>query len=246
MIENISSIKAICSIISSTSGKPLTSYGIMYSGAFWEVSTLKKVLSCSNYSGPLWALLSAVNLNNKIGNFFRKTIDVRQGCIISPILFNLFRERIMQITLQDHVSTICISGRQICNLRLADDINLIGGSNAELQYLTSKLVDSAGAYGLEVSSVKSKIMVNSRKDIAANITMNRETLKQDDKFKYLGASLSKDSTCTAEVRIRIARATTSTGSPQKIWRSIISFKSKYKLYYSLVLSNLLYGCETCN
>ena len=81
---------------------------------------------------------SAVNLNNKIGNFFRKTIDVRQGCIISPILFNLFRERIMQITLQDHVPTISISGRQICNLRLADDINLMGGSNAELQYLTSK------------------------------------------------------------------------------------------------------------
>ena len=97
---------------------------------------------------------------------------------------------------------------------------------------------------MEVSSVKSKIMVNSRKNIAANITMNGETLKQNtiniqnDNLKYLGASLYKDSTRTAEVCIRIAMATASMASPQKIWRSNISFKTKNKLYYSLVLSNL--------
>ena len=125
-----------------------------------------------------------------------------------------------------------------------DDIDLTGGSHAELQDLTSKLVDSAGAFGMEGSSEKSKIMINSRKDIAANITMNEEPLEQVDNFKYLGASLSKDGTCTAEVRIRIARATASMTSPRKIWRSNISFKTKFKLYYSLVLSNLLYGCET--
>ena len=125
-----------------------------------------------------------------------------------------------------------------------DDIDLTGGSHAELQDLTSELVDSAGAFGMEVSS---KIMVNSRKDIAANITMNEEPLEQVDNFKYLGASLSKDGICTAEVLILIARATASMASPpQKIWRGNISFKTKYKLYYSLVLSNFLYGCETCN
>ena len=125
-----------------------------------------------------------------------------------------------------------------------DDIDLTGGSHAELQDLTSKLVDSAGAFGMEGSSEKSKIMINSRKDIAANITMNEEPLEQVDNFKYLGASLSKDGTCTAEVRIRIARATASMASLQKIWRSNTSFKTKYKLNHSLVLSTLLYGCET--
>ena len=45
--------------------------------------------------------------------------------------------------------------------------------------------------------------------------MNGETLKQNDNSKYLGASLSKDSTCTAEVRIHIARATASMASPPK-------------------------------
>ena len=125
-----------------------------------------------------------------------------------------------------------------------DDIDLTGGSHAELQDLTSKLVDSAGAFGMEGSSEKSKIMINSRKDIAANITMNEEPLEQVDNFKYLGASLSKDGICTAEVLILIARATASMASLQKIWRSNTSFKTKYKLYHSLVLSTLLYGCET--
>ena len=74
--------------------------------------------------------------------------------------------------------------------------------------------------------------------------MNGETLEQVDNFKFLEASLSKDGTCTAEVRFRIARATASMTSLQKIWRSNISFKTKYKLYHSIVLSTLHYGCET--
>ena len=68
-----------------------------------------------------------------IGNFFLTTIGVRQGYILSPVSFNLFLERIMQITFQDHVPTISIGGRPICNLRFADDIDLMGGSNGELQ-----------------------------------------------------------------------------------------------------------------
>ena len=61
---------------------------------------------------------STVLLNNQLGEFFQMTIGVRQGCILSPTLFNLFLERIMQETLHDHNATTSISGRPICNLHL--------------------------------------------------------------------------------------------------------------------------------
>ena len=186
---------------------------------------------------------SAVLLNNQLGEFFRTTVGVRQGCLISPVLFNLFLERIMQETLQDHQTSISIGGRPLCNLRFADDIDLMGGTNGELQDLTNKLVDRAGAYGMEVSTEKSKVMVNSTNTISANITMNGETLEEVSSFKYLGATLYKDGTCTGEIRIRIAQATAAMARLNRIWKSSISFNTKYRLYRSLVVSILLYGCE---
>jgi len=62
------------------------------------------------------------------------------------------------------------------------------------------------AYSREVSTDKSKIMTNSTNNINAGISMNGQKLVEVTSFNYLGATLSKDGTCSAEVRIRIASA----------------------------------------
>ena len=78
---------------------------------------------------------------------------------------------------------------------------------------------------MEVSTEKSKIMTNSTNNISANISMNGQKLEEVTIFKYLGATLCKDSTCSAEVRIRIASAMVRLN---KIWRcNTISFVSKF-------------------
>ena len=63
------------------------------------------------------------------------------------------------------------------------------GSNGELQDLTNRLVDEAKAYGVEVSTEKSKIMINIMNNISADICMNGQKLGEVTTFKYLGASL---------------------------------------------------------
>ena len=68
----------------------------------------------------------------------------------------------MQETLQDHHTSISICG----------DVDLMGGSNGELQDLTNTLVDRATAYGMEVSTERSKIMSNSTNNISADMSMN--------------------------------------------------------------------------
>ena len=72
--------------------------------------------------------------------------------------------------------------------------------------LFTRLVDNSTAYGLEVSIEKRKIMTNSTNDISADISMNGRKLQEVISFKYLGATLCKDGTCSAEVLIRIASA----------------------------------------
>ena len=51
---------------------------------------------------------SAVLLNSQLGEFFKTTVGVCQGCLLSLILFNLFLEKIMQETLHDHHTSISI------------------------------------------------------------------------------------------------------------------------------------------
>ena len=66
---------------------------------------------------------SAVYYNGSTGDWFRTTVGVRQGCPLSPTLFNLFLERIMTDALQEHEGTVSIGGRTVTNLRFADDID---------------------------------------------------------------------------------------------------------------------------
>ena len=103
----------------------------------------------------------------------------------------------MQKTLHDHHTSISTGGRLICKVRFADDIDLMGGSNDELQDLANRLVDRSTAYGMEVSTEKSKIMTSSTNNISADIIMNGLKLGEVTGFKYLGAILCKDGTCLA-------------------------------------------------
>ena len=101
----------------------------------------------------------------------------------------------MQETIHDHTTTISIGGRPICNLCFTDNINLMAGSNSELEELTNKCVATAGAYGMEVGTVKSKVMVNSTNNTSVSIIMDSKKLEEVSSFKYFRATLTKDGTC---------------------------------------------------
>ena len=70
---------------------------------------------------------SAVCHDNNIGEWFRTTIGMRHGCLLSPTLFNIFLERIMADTFEDHEGTVNVGGRTITNLRFAHDIDGLAG-----------------------------------------------------------------------------------------------------------------------
>ena len=82
-------------------------------------------------------------------------------------------------------------------------------------------------------------------NISADISMNSHELEEATSFMYLGATLCKDVTYSAEVRIRIALPMEAMARLNRVWRcNTGSLTSKFRLHKSIVTSILLYGCET--
>ena len=129
----------------------------------------------------------AVLLNSSIEDWFRTTVGVRQGCLLSPTLFNIFLERIIADALGDHEGTISIGGRTISNLRFADDIDGLAGEEEELAKLVKRLDKAFTAYGMEISAEKTKLMTNNTSGINTEIKVNGQKLETITSFEYLGA-----------------------------------------------------------
>ena len=84
---------------------------------------------------------------------------VRQGCILSPCLFNLYAEYIIRNAgLEETQAGIKIAGRNISNLRYADDSSLMAESEEELQSLLMK--EESEKVGLKLNIQKTKIMAS--------------------------------------------------------------------------------------
>ena len=90
-------------------------------------------------------------------DWFQIGKGVRQGCILSPFLFNLYAEYIMRNAgLEEAQAGIKIAGRNINNLRYADDTTLMAESEEELKSLLMKVKEESEKFGLKLNIQKTK------------------------------------------------------------------------------------------
>ena len=189
---------------------------------------------------------SSVYLEGDFGEWFRTTVGVRQGCLLSPTLFNIFLERIMTDALEGHEATVSIGGRTVSNLRFADDIDGLAGSEAELADLIRRLNESCSDYGMEISAEKTKIMTNSHANGLQNqITINGSILQHVNQLSILVGALVTDHGSKSEILSRLAKAQSSLSELKLVWEDKkISISSKIRLFRSMVISIFLYACES--
>ena len=94
-------------------------------------------------------------------DWFQIGKGVRQGCILSPCLFNLYAQYIMRNAgLEEAQTGIKIAGRNINNLRYADDTNLMAESKEKLKSLLIKMKEESEKVGLKLNIQKTKIMAS--------------------------------------------------------------------------------------
>ena len=104
---------------------------------------------------------ATVRIGHGTMNWFQIGKGVRQGCILSSCLFNLYAEYIMRnARLDEAQAAIKSAGRNINHLRYADDTTLMAESKKELKSLLRKVKEESEKVGLKLNMQKTKIMAS--------------------------------------------------------------------------------------
>ena len=150
----------------------------------------------------------------------------------------------MSDALGEHDGKVSIGGRNITNLRFADDTDALAEEEQELEALIESLDKTCTRYKMEISAEKTKLMTNNANGIQREIKVKGQKLGTVTSFKYLVEVVSDDSS-KPEVLSRIAQVTAAPTKLKPIWRdNNISLGSKVKLMRSRVISIFLYACES--
>lgn len=178
----------------------------------------------------------------KHGNEEVINLGVRQGCPLSPTLFNIYIDAAV-LEWQEQLSRSFTIGNVVLNTILfADDQVILSTSEEELQRATYKLQQIFRNYNLEISTQKSKVMAFEGKyPIRSKIVLANEIIEQVNGFKYLGCWISYEQERDIEYKLNQFRHIC--GTIQRTLRNKTRKDTIIKFYKVLAVPLLLYGSE---
>ena len=173
-------------------------------------------------------------------DWFQIGKGVRQGYILSPCLFNLYAEYIMRNAgLEETQAGIKIAGRNVNNLRYADDTTLMAKSEEELKSLLMKVKEESEKVGLKLSIQKTKIMASGP---ITSWQIDGETVSG---FIFLGSKITADGDCSHEIKRRLLLGRKVMTNLDSILKSgIITLSTKVSLVQAMVFPVVRYVCES--
>ena len=181
-----------------------------------------------------------LKMDNGTTDWFQIGKGVRQGCILSPCLFNLYAEYTRRNAgLEEAQAGIKIAGRNINNLRYADGTTLMAESEEELKSLLMKVKVESEKVGLKFNIQKTKIMAS------GPITpweIDGETVSD---FNFLGSKITADGDCSHEIKRRLLLGREVVTNLDSIFKSRdITLPTKVRLVKAMVFPVVMYGCES--
>uniref|UniRef100_A0A5F8G352 Reverse transcriptase domain-containing protein n=1 Tax=Monodelphis domestica TaxID=13616 RepID=A0A5F8G352_MONDO len=205
----------------------------------------------------------------KTSNRFNISNDVKQGCILAPILFNLSFTQVLQHAVMDLDLGVYIkyrldgspfdlrhltaktktTERLILEALFTDDCALMAHQENHLQIIVDMFSTATKLFGLTISLSKTEVLFQPAPGRPTNqpcITIDGTQLSNINTFKYLGSTIANDGSLNHEINARIQKASQALGRLRckVLQHSGVSTAMKLKVYNAVVLSSLLYGCET--
>ena len=211
---------------------------------------LWKILKEMEYQTPTCLLRNlyagqeaTVRTGHGTTDWFQIGKGIHQGCILSPCLFNLYAEYIMRNAgLEEAQAGIKIAGRNINNLRYADDTTLMAESEEELKSLLMKVKEESEKVGLKLNIQKMKIMASGT---ITSWEIDGETVETVSDFIFLGPKITTDGDCSHEIKRHLLLGRKVMTNLDSIFKSRdITLPTKVCLVKAMVFPGVMYGCES--
>ena len=226
---------------------------IDYAKAFDCVDDNKlwKILKQMGIPGHLTCLLrnlyasqeATVRTGHGPTDWFQVGKGVRQGCILSPCLYNLYAEYVMRNAgLEEAQAGIKIAGRNINNLRYADDTTLMAESEEELKSLLMKVKEESEKVGLKLNIQKTKILASGP---ITSWEIDGEPVETMADFIFWGSKTTADGNCSHEIKTCLLLGRKVMANLGSILKSRdITLPTKFHLVKAMVFSVVMHACES--
>ena len=193
-----------------------------------------------------------VRVGNEVSEWFPVRVGLRQGCVMSPWLFNLYIDGVVR-----EVNTRVL-GRglklvdwndnewELNQLLFADDAVVVADSERKLCQLVTEFGRVCERRKLRVNVCKSKVMRCTRNEDSArlNVVLNGESLKVDQ-FKYLGSVIAVNGGVGANVRHRVNEGCKVPGALKGVMKNRgLGMNVKKVLYEKVVVPTVMYGSDS--
>ncbi|KAG0722631.1 Retrovirus-related Pol polyprotein from type-1 retrotransposable element R2 [Chionoecetes opilio] len=218
--------------------------------SLWDLLRLRGIpartigLMTGLYSGTE----SAVKCRGGVSSFFPVNTGVRQGCILAPSLFNTCMNWVLDKVVDQSDCGSSLGNTKITDLVFADDAVIFAESLEVLVIALEALHEEATPLGLEVSWLKTKVQVfgGLLDETVQSVHASGEDIEILESFTYLGSAVHNDGGSRQEVLLRIGIAHGVMDSLSGSIRGCLYLcrRTKIRIFKSLVIPILLYGCET--
>ena len=184
---------------------------------------------------------ATVRTGHETTDWFQIGKGVRQGCVLSPCLFNFYAEYIMRNAgLEEAQAGIKIAGRNLNNLRYADDITLMAESEEELKSLLMKV--KVESEGLKLYIQKTKIIASSP---ITSWEIDGETVETVSDFIFGVSKITADGDCSHEIKRCLLLGRKVMTNLDSIFKSRdITLPTKVRLVKPMVFPVVMYGCDS--
>ena len=186
---------------------------------------------------------SCVRIGGKVSKKFNVSCGLRQGCVLSLLLFIIYMDRIVR---RSSVGEgVKLGQENISHLLFADDLVFLAESECSLQLMLERFETECSDACMRISTSKTNAMVVSRATSQCNLLVEGVALKQVEKFKYLGYTFTSDGRAETEFDSRIGKAS---GVLRELYRTIVAKKelsnrAKLAVFNSVYVPTLTYGHE---
>ena len=162
---------------------------------------------------------------------------------MSPCLFNFYAEYIMRNTgLEEAQAGIKIAGRNINNLRYADDTTLVAESKEQLKSLLMKVKEESEKVGVNFNIQKTKIMASG---LITSWEVDGETVETVSDFIFGGSKITADGVCSHEIKRGLLLGRKVITNLDSILKSRdITLPTKACLVKAMVFPVVMYRCES--